>query len=297
MMVPVGTARYGSHAMHPALILVLIAILATAAPARAADSFEGCSGFIDSVPATINTQGVWCLRGDLATAINSGSAITIAVNNVTLDCNRFKLGGLAAGPASNAVGVFSDNSNATITNCNIRGFRLGVYVEGGGGHLIENNRFDNILSTAIAVLGQGSTIRDNRIFDTGGSTLFPDFAAAIVATGGIDIINNSILFVSANGATTNTSGISASFSGSGSVWNNRISGVAHNGAGGESYGIRFMSSTRVIVRDNDLRSNAGPGSFGITCSNSQGTAIGNVVAGYATAITNCAQSGNYINNN
>jgi len=283
--------------MRPALILLFLALLATAAPARAAGSFEGCSGFIDSVPATINTQGVWCLRGDLSTAINSGAAITIAVNNVTLDCNRFKLGGLAAGPASNAIAVFSESSNATVTNCNIRGFRIGVYFEGGGGHLIETNRFDNILSTAIALLGQGSTIRDNRIYDTGGSTLFPDGANAIIATGGIDIINNYILFVSAPGATTITSGISASFSGSGSIWNNRVSGVAHNGAGGQSYGIRVASSTRVVLRDNDVKGNAGPGSTGISCGNNQATALGNVVAGYASAIVNCAQSGNYINNN
>lgn len=283
--------------MRQVLIFALLVLLTTAIPARAADSFEGCSGFIDSVPATITTQGVWCLRGDLATAINNGSAITIAANNVTLDCNRFKLGGLAAGPASNATGVFSESANAGVINCNIRGFRTGVYFLGAGGHLVEGNRFDNILSVAINILGQGAAIRDNRIFETGGSTLFPDYAAAIITTGNIDIINNFILFVSAGGATTTAYGISSSANGSGSIWNNRISGVSHSGAGGESYGIRATSSTRIVLRNNDIKGNAVPGSTGLRCPNNQGTAIGNVVAGFETGIVNCAQTGNYVNNN
>ena len=40
-----------------------------AVPASAAESYDGCSGFITVLPATIDTQGVWCLKQDLATAI------------------------------------------------------------------------------------------------------------------------------------------------------------------------------------------------------------------------------------
>jgi hypothetical protein len=45
----------------------------------------------------IGKQGVWCLRKDQSTANTSGSAITINTNNVTVDCNDFKIGELAAG--------------------------------------------------------------------------------------------------------------------------------------------------------------------------------------------------------
>jgi hypothetical protein len=83
------------------LLLWVVAILLAwpwiVPPAQAAESYDNCSGYIDSVPAVIATQGTWCLRKDLSTAQTSGNAIEIAANNVVIDCNDFKLGGLAAG--------------------------------------------------------------------------------------------------------------------------------------------------------------------------------------------------------
>jgi len=46
---------------------------------------------------------LYCFTGNIATAI-TGVAITIATNNVTLDMNGFKLGGLAAGTGTRARG-------------------------------------------------------------------------------------------------------------------------------------------------------------------------------------------------
>src|SRR5690606_35329103 len=95
----------------PAGLALSSFLLPAPRPAAAAESFDNCSGFIDSVPAVIATQGVWCLRGNLATNIGSGgsSAITIAANNVTIDCNHFKLGGLAAGNGSQADGIHASD--------------------------------------------------------------------------------------------------------------------------------------------------------------------------------------------
>lgn len=42
---------------------------------------------ITSLPATIVTQGVYGVTGNLATARNSGNAIEITANNVTPDLN------------------------------------------------------------------------------------------------------------------------------------------------------------------------------------------------------------------
>ena len=81
-----------------ALLATAFVAAGLASPAStAAESYDSCTGFIESLPATISTQGVWCLRRNLATAMTSGNAITITVNNVTIDCNDFKIGGLAAG--------------------------------------------------------------------------------------------------------------------------------------------------------------------------------------------------------
>src|SRR5690606_9034000 len=87
--------------MHRLLAVLLLAgLLAIPSPARAAESYDSCAGYIDSLPATISQQGVWCLRKNLSTNISTGHAITIAANNVTIDCNDFKIGGLAAGNGS-----------------------------------------------------------------------------------------------------------------------------------------------------------------------------------------------------
>src|SRR5688500_991377 len=103
-----------------ALLLGAWALLPGAA--RAAESYDNCTGFIDTVPTTISTQGVWCLRQNLSTAAIFGAAITIAANNVTVDCNDFKLGGLAAGNQSIAVGIrASGQQNLNVRHCGIRG--------------------------------------------------------------------------------------------------------------------------------------------------------------------------------
>src|SRR5687768_7170485 len=94
---------------RPPFLLLLLLLSAAVSPptARAAASYDNCTGFVTTLPATIATQGVWCLKQDLSTAITSGNAIAITANNVTLDCNGFKLGGLSAGPASTATGIGS----------------------------------------------------------------------------------------------------------------------------------------------------------------------------------------------
>jgi hypothetical protein len=63
--------------------VALVLLAAAASPALAAESYDNCTGFIDPLPAVITTQGTWCLRKDLRTAVASGHAITIATNNVT----------------------------------------------------------------------------------------------------------------------------------------------------------------------------------------------------------------------
>src|SRR5688500_16840215 len=107
--------------------VLLTALSFMPAPARSAQSYDNCTGFIDSLPAVIETQGIWCLRKDLSTAITGSAAIDIRANNVTLDCNDFKLGGLPAGAYTDASGVAAiDRFNVTVRRCNIRGFYQGT---------------------------------------------------------------------------------------------------------------------------------------------------------------------------
>src|SRR5687768_7416536 len=85
------------------LITGLLLAAAAVPRAYAAESYDYCPRVISSLPATISTQGTWCLKSNLSTGITTGNAITIATNNVTIDCNDYKLGRLPAGDATNAV--------------------------------------------------------------------------------------------------------------------------------------------------------------------------------------------------
>ncbi len=277
--------------------------LSLAPPAQAAESFDNCTGFIDSIPATITTQGVWCLRSDLSTAISNGNAITVSTNNVTVDCNDFKLGGLAAGPATDAYGVFSNTRlNTVVRNCNIRGFSEGVFLLGGSGHVVEDSRFDGITFIGIRINSPNTTVRGNTLTDTGGSTSQGNFYGIVAATpqGGIDVIDNTINGVTAGDDGDNAYGIWMSGMSSGSISHNRVRGVIP-GAGGTSGAIFGNSSGRQAVHDNVVHGSNIPGSFGIVCADNSATAfneaLDNFVQRYPIPIQNCLTTGNIVNPN
>lgn len=270
-----------------------VAALALFAPwaVGAAESYDNCTGFITSVPATIATQGVWCLKQDLATAITSGVAITVNANNVTIDCNDYKLGNLAAGigTQTSGIGAYS-RLNTTVRHCNIRGFKEGVVFGGlsGGGHLIEDNRFDNNTRMAIGLYGDGSVVRRNRVFDTGQGTGSIQ-AFGIYAEGEVDIQENLVAGVAVEaGSNGFTFGIDV-HGYTCRIHGNSVRGVLKDGTGA-SYAIIVDSSLgRSIVTNNSL---IGDGTgIGISCDNAINRAKDNVIAGFATTMTGCGDAG------
>jgi hypothetical protein len=258
-----------------------------------AETYSTCAGFIDTLPATITTQGVWCLRHDLSTAVTSGDAITINTNNVTIDCNDFKLGGLAAGTGTLARGIYAMNRlNATVRHCNIRGFRRGVSFEGGagGGHVVEDSRFDGNTANGIRVEGDGSVVRRNQVTDTGGATAV---AYGIFAYYAVDVLDNTVSGVlpsadlSGNGSAY---GIYTSNNFSGSVSGNRVRGLVNVGDG-EIYGIYNENSGRISLVDNQVVGNGSANSIGLRCSNDFGSTKDNLINGFVTGISTCTNNG------
>lgn len=255
--------------------------------AHAAESYEGCTGFIDSLPATVSTQGVWCLRQNLSTAITTGAAITIATNNATIDCNNFKIGGLAAGSDSWAFGIQAEKRiNAVVRNCNVRGFYIGIGLEGtGGGHLVEDNRLDNNLYGGIYVSGDNSRVLRNQVYDTGGRrgsiTSFGIRASA-------DIIDNTVSGVYTDGETVFVLGIEVSADGH-EARNNYVRGLVP-GAGSamamqaNAFGASFTG--------NRVSSNS-HGTPGVGILGNGGFCIDNTVYNYQSPYGQCLQeSGN-----
>lgn len=154
---------------------------------------------ITTLPAVITVQGVYCFKGNLATGMASGNAIEIKTNNVLLDLNGFKLGGLSAGLGTNTFGIYAlDRQNITIRNGTIRGFRQGIVLEDGPasqGHVVEDIRADQNTQVGIHVGGAGSIIRNNQVVATAGTTVFgpkADVFGIYVTGTGPRVINNDV---------------------------------------------------------------------------------------------------------
>ncbi len=140
---------------------VLFAVVLSASPVRA--ETVNCTP-INTVPAVITLPGVYCLTKSLVTSMTSGNAIDIQANNVVFDMNGHRLGGLGAGLGTNARGIYANNrQNITIRNGTVRGFLIGIFLEGssGQGHLIEDVRADQntgaSLWTVLAIASSATT--------------------------------------------------------------------------------------------------------------------------------------------
>jgi hypothetical protein len=301
-----GAIMNGLSPVIAAILFFAAAALGTglSLPARAAESYGNCTGFIDTVPATITSPGTWCLRRDLRTG---GTAIHIERSDVTLDCNHFTIDGDEGGAGTRASGVYSDAYNVSIRNCTIRGFRMGIVLNSDDpytapGYLVERNTLVGNTGHGIFVRGAGSIIRGNRVLDTGGSTLtgepgYPLHVFGITAWDGVDVIDNTVDGVdSTTSLEADAYGIRTINNGAGSVNGNRIRGLApYNGA--TAYGIYNANSRGLIIRDNNLQ---GPGAsivgaVGLRCSSTPATARDNVIAGFATAVQKCMSIGNTVN--
>ncbi|HEY0660216.1 MAG TPA: right-handed parallel beta-helix repeat-containing protein [Lysobacter sp.] len=274
-----------------AAMLLLACLIATPLTVRA-ETYHTCTGFIDTLPATITTQGVWCLRHDLSTAVTSGAAITINTNNVTIDCNDFKVGGLAAGAGTLTYGIFALNRlNATVRHCNIRGFRRGLSFDGsaGGGHVVEDSRFDGNTWIGIRVEGEGSVVRRNQVTDTGGGGAA--LVYGIIAYYTVDVLDNTVSgVVPDSGGDGSAYGIYTSINSNGSVSGNRVRGL-YNFGDGAIYGIYTENSGRISLVANQVAGSNSANSIGLRCSTDFGSTKDNIINGFATGISICTNNG------
>ena len=281
--------------MNRFIFVTLSAVcLAVPATAHAAESFEGCRHEVTSLPAVLSSQGVWCLKGDLATSITTGPAITIAANNVTLDCNGFKLGGLAAGASTQAYGVeIAGRGGAAVRRCNIRGFIFGVFANGGRGAIVEDNLFEgNTVAGVTTVNTPGVVIRRNLITDTGGSTSDTG-AAGIVTWGEAHVIDNIISGVAGNGIGANiVYGIQANEA-EGTFTGNRIAGLLPDGAV-PTVGISVDDANGAIIAGNLINGEGIAESRGIDCDSTLAVARDNTFMRVDEGVTGCASVGNHV---
>jgi hypothetical protein len=283
-------------AMQKMLSAMLAIVMMVPLGAWAAESYDSCTDYIDTLPATISKPGNWCLRKNLQTNITSGAAISVQANSVTIDCNTFRIGGFTGGRGTMAVGIRSTETyNMRVRNCSVRGFWLGIFTEAGGEHLIEDNRLDGNTELGIGVYSPRSTVRNNLVLDTGRGTSSANGAQGIIVSGGVDVVDNTVAGVVSNNLQPNNDarGIVAVDNASGSVVGNRIRGIVPSGTG-PSFGIIDFTSGSSVIRDNIVQGSGLPSSTGIFCNTGATLSKDNAVAGFEVAVDRCTSHGDSV---
>jgi len=188
-------------------------------------------------------------------SFTSGNAIEIANNNIVLDLNGHKVGGQAAGPATQATGIYAlQRNNVTIKNGTVKGFRDGVLLDdptntASHGYLVENIRAEANTVRSIQVFGQGNVVRGNHVFGTGIGSGGGFSAIGITASGPeARILDNDVIeTVGAGGASAY--GIFAGSASASVIEGNRVSNQTSPGTNGIF--ISF-SATDVLVVNNRI---------------------------------------------
>jgi hypothetical protein len=245
--------RKGFLSVLVLLILMMVAIAHEPAGAETTN----CTP-ITSLPYIINTQGVYCFTGHLATTLATGNIITINTNNVILDLNGFKLGGQGAGLGTQAVGIYAyQRQNITIRNGTVRGFLKAIVLSDispfttSQGHLIEDIRADMNTYEGMEVSGRGVVVRNNHVVDTGGSTAGYVNAYGIVVQGpGAKVMGNNVFETVESGSGASSIGVRV-YSGTGSVVEENRIGNEMIGSG-TSTGVEVNSSPDVVVVNNRI---------------------------------------------
>jgi len=230
-----------------------LSILLLAAPAAWAETVN-CTP-ITALPTVITSQGIYCLTGNLKTNMISGNAIEIQANNVTIDLNGWKLGGLPAGDLTTANGIYAWNKRKiTIRNGTIRGFYQGILLEdssGGAssGHLIEDIRADRNTFMGMFIRGRYSIVRRNRVVYTGGSTVSGPAMGIRLEGDGTRALNNDIIDTTATDGYAGY-GLHLISADGAVVEGNRIDNVSSGRGTNNTRGISIENSMDVLATGN-----------------------------------------------
>ena len=237
--------RLFTHSLIPALLLVI-------GVQNVKAETTNCIP-ISGIPHTITMQGVYCLTGHLSSSLTNGKMIDIQTNNVTIDLNGFKIGGLGAGLGTSAIGIYAEKrKNITIRNGSIRGFLQGIFLADtspfttSSGHLIEDIRADGNTWIGIQAHGTGNHIRNNKVINTGGTTV-NNLGFGIALFGPNTTIEGNT--VSSTTVSSTAYGIYVDNAPASLIKNNQITDTMGTS---NSFAIYIGSSAHVAARENDI---------------------------------------------
>jgi hypothetical protein len=269
-----------------AMVLAILALL----PMTAAKADVTECKVITTLPAVINSSGVWCLKQDLTWNGTDFAAIEIQRSFVTLDLNGYTL--KRGNSSTQGAAIFGyDLNNITIRNGTIYGFYQGIHFSHpgtvgsntrSGRHLIEEMAVEQSELFGILVTGDGNTVRGNRIARTRSSNQ---------ASLGISVLNARNTLIADN-IVSGTSGLDHSIGIQ--VFSSEMVEVRRNSIfdtkrGRQTIrGINVTGNSDVVTVEGNRIANASGGTDGILGSiATMVSCIDNVVIGYATAISGC----------
>jgi hypothetical protein len=179
--------------------LVLTSILLAFVDSTRATSADQCIEF-DQIPIRITSAGCYLLRNDITVSDLHADAITVGVSDVQIDLNNHEIRNLS-GPATRSSGVYANSiQNVSIKNGRISGFLYAVRVDGGStGVDSANIKIEGVVASGnyfrgISVEATKAYVAENRVFDTGGSTLFEDaFAMAVEIKGNSCVVERNYI--------------------------------------------------------------------------------------------------------
>jgi hypothetical protein len=239
-------------------LIVAVTLLALAFAMTPASAETVNCTVISSVPFTITSPGIYCLRSDLnLSTSNLVNAITIDADNVVLDLNGHVLSNTGGGLSTAARGVYGTvkHRDITVKNGTIRTFRVCVLLDetfpatDNRTHIVEDLKLENCRAQGINVIGRASTVRRNVVRDTTGGTLDEPHFGIIVNGRGSQVYDNLVHHVDRT-ATFLSVGIAVGDVDV-TVVNNRVSNV--------DQGIFFfLLGTSGVYRDNLVTSAGTP---------------------------------------
>ena len=184
------------------------------------------------IPLTISTPGSYYLTEDVTAA---GTAITVVVDDVTIDLAGFAL----VGPGSGTnYGIYmSGRSNVEIRNGTVRDFRYGIRESSslGQDHRVIDVRAMSNAYSGIFLAGKSHLVKDCTASDNGNSATISVYG---IYAGNGNTVTGNTAYENGNSATSTVYGIYA-LSGS-TVTGNTTYNNGHS-AGGSVYGIYASS--------------------------------------------------------
>jgi Ca2+-binding RTX toxin-like protein len=180
---------------------------------------------ISEAGAVITAPGVYTLDRDLVFSGKTGSAITIAADNVVIDLNGHTITGSRAADSFASAISAADRSGITVRNGSIEGFFYGVRLDDSstgtvryGNHLVSNLDVSDCTFRGITVQGVGNVVRDCVVSDIQGTTNYDNAFACGIETLGprAQLLNNLVTDVYARDM-GEALGISVSNNGVGTV--------------------------------------------------------------------------------